>query len=179
MRNRHGWTMIELLLVLTILALLLGAALPGFSRARERADLRLTAIRFGEDLRRAFVLAIARDRRVVFCPLADPGAEHCGSGSAFDHGWLAFFDEDADRERSPSEPILLRNGPTFQHLRIRSSEGRPRVVIQPDGGNRGTNATFLVCGRHGVATATSVVLSNDGRIRYARPSATQVAERCR
>ncbi len=53
------------------------------------------------------------------------------------------------------------------------------MVIQPDGGNRGTNATFLVCGRLGVATATSVVLSNDGRIRYAQPSPVQVAERCR
>jgi type IV fimbrial biogenesis protein FimT len=171
--------MIEIVLVITILALLLAAALPGFSRARERADLRLSAVSFGEDLRRAFVLAIARDQRVVFCPLADPGAEHCGSGSAFDHGWLAFYDEDGDRERSPSEPILLRNAPSSPHLRIRSSEGRPRVVIQPDGGNRGTNATFLVCGRLGVATATSVVLSNDGRIRYAQPSPVQVAERCR
>lgn len=174
----NGWSLIETALALATIALITGIALPAWSRARERAELRLTAAAFGEDLRRAFVVAIARGQRVVLCPLANGAAEGCAGGAVFDHGWLAFLDFDGDRERSPFEPLLIRNGPPSAGIRIRSSEGRPRVVIQPDGGNRGTNATFVVCGRHGASTAFSVVLSNDGRIRYDRPTRAQVTERC-
>lgn len=178
MDRDRGRTLIELLLALALVGLLAGVGLPLLGRGSEAARLRLAAASFGEELRRSFVHAIVRSQRVVLCPAGAGEPARCGEGRDFGTGWLAFVDADRDRERAPDETLLWRAGPATGGIRILSNEGRPRIVIQPDGGNRGTNATFVLCGRHGWRTARSVVLSNDGRIRHDRPSPQQFAERC-
>ncbi len=179
MKGSAGYTLIELALAMVVLFVLAAIALPAWTIAREAAALRLAATSLSEDLRRAFVHAILRSERVVLCPRAAGQEARCAGEPSFERGWIAFVDADGDRERASGETLLIERAPPPGDFRVRSSEGRLRVVIQPDGGNRGTNATFVFCGRHGMRSAHAVVLSNDGRVRLARPSAGQVTARCR
>lgn len=178
MKESAGYTLIELATVIALLFVLAAIALPAWSGAREAAALRLAATSFSEDLRRAFVHAILRSERVVLCPRATGQEARCAGEPSFERGWIVFVDADGDRERATGEALLIERAPPRGDFRIRSSEGRPRVVIQPDGGNRGTNLTLVFCGRHGMRSAQAVVLSNDGRVRLARPNAGQVTARC-
>ena len=55
-------------------------------------------------------------------------------------------------------------------MHLRSTAGRTRLVFQPNGGNAGSNVTFTLCDGRGAATATTLVLANDGRLRAGTPT---------
>jgi type IV fimbrial biogenesis protein FimT len=61
---------------------------------------------------------------------------------------------------------------------MRSTEGRKRIVFQAHGGNAGSNVTFTLCDGRGPAKAQTLVLNNQGRMRYGTPSAEAIALTC-
>ena len=103
MRSR-GYTLLELLVTVTLVALLLGLGVPGL---RELAlDARRTA-----DVN-AFVSAIhlarsessKRAQPVVLCHTAD-GIVCAGASEPYDLGWMVFVDADED---SPPRRLIQR-----------------------------------------------------------------------
>ncbi len=102
--QRAGYTMVELLCALAIVAVLLGLALPEMSRMLASYRLRAAA----SDLYGAIDLtrsqAIARGSRVQLVPL-DP------RGLNWSSGWVVFIDTDADRRPGPGEEVIASHGP--------------------------------------------------------------------
>jgi type IV fimbrial biogenesis protein FimT len=50
-------------------------------------------------------------------------------------------------------------------------------VVQPNGGNAGSNVTFTLCDGRGADQATTLVLANNGRLRSGTPTA-DAAQAC-
>lgn len=172
-----GFTLTQTLVVAAILAVLLTIALPSLKRAIASVHAASARGEMIESLMAASRLALAVQRHVILCPSYD-GAACTTDSSDWSNGWLAYLDENGNREQDSTEPIILSKPSLTGGTRLLSSTGRTRLVFQPRGDNAGSNVTFTLCNRDGAIRPTTLVLANSGRWRSATPSpeATQACE---
>jgi len=172
----QGFTLIELLVALAVAGLIFGIALPGLSGALEGA--RATDAKAG--LLTSATVAISRasatGRRTVLCPSADGSI--CDTHPDWSQGWIVFVDRDGNREREPDETLVYRQPRLGGKVRLRSTEGRTRIVFQGSTSNAGSNVTFTLCDGRGPARAEAIVLNNQGRLRYGTPTESGLAATC-
>lgn len=159
-----GFTLLELMVTLTIAALLLTAGVPSLQQFTQRQHMKAAVGSLHNDLLLARSEAVVRNLEVVVCPGAPPGG--CTDDSDWSRGWIVFGDENGDRRRQASETVL-RHGQGFEHLRISSSSGRSSLRFFPDGSAPGSNGSIALCGAGGPPQAWRLVVSNVGRIRPA------------
>lgn len=175
-RQTHGFTLIEILVAVAAAAILIGIAVPTMGNAFEAAR--------NADARSALLTSVVAavnratmtGRRTVLCPSTDGLA--CLDSSDWSGGWIAFVDTDGDRERGADESLVTHQPALRGLVRLRSSEGRKRIVFQPSGGNAGSNVTFTLCDGRGPAKAQTLVLNNQGGMRYGTPGPDAIARTC-
>jgi type IV fimbrial biogenesis protein FimT len=176
MKSQHGLTLIELLIAMSIAAILFGIAAPALSGAI--ASGRAAGVR--ADLLASLATAGTRSgtsgTRVVLCPTID--AENCSDDTDWSQGWLVFMDPNANRELDGGERLLHLQPPLPGHVHLRSTEGRTRIVYQANGVNVGSNVTFTLCDGRGPSRAISLVIANFGRLRDGIPGPEAVAATC-
>lgn len=164
----RGFTLLDMLIAVIILALVLGIAIPGVTHAvaRVRAVSARTALTAAliDAQRNATVLG----RQVVVCAGNDSG---CSGGTDWSEGWIVFIDDDYDRQRGPVERVVRRESRLPRGVGLRGTVGRSRVVYLPNGSNAGSNATFTLCDRRGPQDAERLILANGGRLRRDRAEA--------
>jgi type IV fimbrial biogenesis protein FimT len=166
----YGFSLIEQIMVLVIVAILTGVALPPLQHLLTQNQLRVAQTDFIAALRHARGMAITRGRRSLFCP--SPDGQHCSNDTRWDHGWLLGHDANGDHQPD-GEPSYI--GAAYSvRLNITSSSGRRYVRFRPDGSASGSNITLLFC-ESGGNTTLSVVVSNSGRIRGAKATPAQAA----
>jgi type IV fimbrial biogenesis protein FimT len=88
--NLSGFTLIEALVVLSIIAILLAIAMPSFRDFAAARAVNAQISDFAGSLRLARTEAIKRGRPVVMCRTNDPqaAAPSCNSGADWQNGWL-------------------------------------------------------------------------------------------
>lgn len=170
--SQRGFTLLDLLIAMTIACILFGIAIPAYQNTvariqagSARSDLTTTLF---DALRHATVLG----QEIVVCPAS---AGQCIGGRDWSEGWIAFIDRDGDRLRGPGEQLIRRKSALPERIRLLGSAGRPRIVFQPNGGNGGSNITFTLCDRRGPRDALALILSNGGRLRSDRPTPAAAA----
>ncbi len=114
-----GFTLLELLVVITIIGLIYALLPAGIFGGREGVELRATARQVAEDLRRARGQAIAGNREVAF--LLDLEARRFGIPG---RGALAELPEGVEAE------VLTAN-------EVQSDVGQARIQFFPDGSSTG------------------------------------------
>ena len=164
MRHRHrGYSLYELLLTTTIIALLLFAGFPTFSAltARQLQSIEINALFHAIYLARKE--SIMRRRVVSICPSRD--GQNCGQGEDWSSGWLMF--ENKDRDTPPhvdaGEPVLQWHrvaGQVIVKANRRAFTLRSTVL-------RATNGTLIVCDRQNRVPAKGLIVSYTGRPRVA------------
>jgi type IV fimbrial biogenesis protein FimT len=171
--TQRGITMIELLIAISIVAILAGVAMPALSGAMEAS--RSSSARAA--LLGSYVAAVdsatMSGSRAVLCPSSDGNA--CLADPDWSGGWIVFLDSDGDREHQAGEPIVAQHAALAGKVRLRSTVGRTRIVIQPSGGNAGSNVTYTLCDGRGAAKAETLVLSNRGFLHAGVPTAAAIA----
>ena len=162
MRDTAGFTLWELLCTLSVVAILLGLAVPSFRAfvldARRTAD--VNAFVLAVQLARSE--AIKRGETVVLCQTFD--GLRCGNdGLGYGSGWLVFADEDQTRppQRADAEPLLYAYRPTLIGTIVGNREYFDFRPIQ----RRSTNGTLVFCDQRGAAAARTVIVSYTGRPR--------------
>jgi type IV fimbrial biogenesis protein FimT len=126
----RGFTLVELLVTLAVLAIVVVAGVPGFESVVNGNRLAAAANETIAALQTARIEAIRRNRRVAVCASADANAgasATCGAGAA--DGWLVFVDNDRDGSFGAGD-LLLRSSTLDGALGI---GGTGTVVYRSDG----------------------------------------------
>ena len=121
MSDSKGFTLIELMVVLTITAVLATLAAPSFTRLIQSNTISSSVNTFLADIRFARSEAIRLGGAVVLCRSDNPEAASptCGTGSGpggngWVSGWIIFQDLDNDGNKdnsSPIDPVLRVQAP--------------------------------------------------------------------
>jgi type IV fimbrial biogenesis protein FimT len=176
MRLKHrGFTLIEATISLAVAGIVMGIAVPSVTSATEAAHSGAAKAKLLATLNRAIGHAAATGVEVVLCPGDIAGG--CRPSPDWSGGWIAFADLDGNRQHAATETLLVDEAALGGKTHLRSTEGRTRLVFQPNGGNAGSNVTFTLCDGRGADQATTLVLANNGRLRAGTPTA-EAAQAC-
>ena len=162
-----GFTLIEAAIALAVGAILLGTAIPAWTGALASAHSSSTKAVLLESLTRSISHAALAGSDVVLCPGDRNG---CRETSDWSDGWIAYADIDGNRQHDANETLLQVAPALSGNVHLRTTAGRTHLVIQPNGGNAGSNVTFTLCDGRGPTMATTLVLANDGRLRSGKPT---------
>ena len=158
-RLAHGFTWAELLVVMALLAVVLGLAIPPLSDAVARHRLRTAREALLTSLQGARAMAIRRSHTVTVCPSRDGQA--CVPGDDWSLGWISI-----DMHQGT---LSDRYAPLEERIAAARVAGHGRIVFQPSGTSGGSNQRITLCLRRKASTALTLVVSNAGRARRDAP----------
>lgn len=158
-RKQAGVTMIELLIALTIAAILAAMAAPSFNDFITNTRLTSTMSQLTSDLNRARSEAIKRNQRVLVCIRNGTGTD-CGTGANWQNGWLVCYDTD---QNNACDPTSTSNpNPIVVHPAIHTNftlTGSAAFIRFNPNGTGGPGSLTLVSGTKS-RTANIVVTGN-------------------
>lgn len=141
----EGFTLIEQLVTLAVLAIVLALAIPAFSRLLASIRLSAAANELLSSLHLARSEAIRRGERVTLCP-APPDKTDC-TGKAWHEGWIMFVDRILSGQTprlDPGDELLFRGGPSGRSITIQGNGPLASYVsFVPSGLSRQLNGGFL------------------------------------
>lgn len=175
-QRMRGVTLIEVLMGLGIVVVLFGLAVPAISGAAEATHAMQVRTALMASYQAGLTGAALANSRTTLCPSND-GAS-CMPGTDWSHGWIAFVDRNADRERQAGEAVLYRQDALPGKVHLHSTEGHTRIELQADGSVAGSNVTFTLCDGRGPGRAESLILSNKSTLRVDAATPQAVADTC-
>jgi len=158
----RGFTVLELMVTLSIAGILLAAGIPSFQAFSRQQQMKAAVATLQNDLMMARSEAVHLGIRVVACP--GTPEDGCSGSAVWNPGWIVFADANADRQRQQTEPVI-RHGMEIENMRILGSAGRADIRFFTDGSAPGSNGSITFCGPGGPAQARKLIISNLGRIR--------------
>lgn len=161
-RRIAGFTLIETLVTVVILAIVMSLGAPALGRMLALQRGNAAAHQLGHDLARARASALMRRQPVIVCPLG--AGNRCQPGTDWSHGWIVFMDHGHGHPPDNDADVLRvhqSQGASGHGLSIGANRGQLR--FRRDGTSPGTNLTFNICIDAWVVRQQ--VVSNTGRAR--------------
>ena len=176
-RRLRGFTLVELLITVAVLAILTTMAVPAFTDVYNASRLSGQTNELVSALHVARSEAVRRNGNVVFCRSDEQGSG-CIEGEGTWSGWLVFDDANGDSGFDSGEELIQR-GSIRSPLRVQSNFG-DRLRFRSDGRARNSSATTLVSGSLRVCLETTlppenirdIVLIAGGKISLSRSDGT-------
>ncbi len=158
-----GFTLIELMVAVAVVAILSAVAAPSFSAMMVRAGIRSASSDLGADLNVARAEAIRVGGRVSICPRTSPTATTCGSD--WSQGWLVFREAGTTGIGTfgGSDRLLREHGAIHADLTLVRTVGdgaitfTPSGALQPDGGLMTARLELRAPGQKGRDLEVSVI----------------------
>ncbi len=145
---QRGFTIIELMMALLVLALLISVAVPSFGSFINNNRITSQANNFHAAILYARSEAVKRNRDVFMCWSGNPAAASpCGSsGTGWADGWVMFADEDEDGAYDANELIRSHDGITGgASLTETGGGGLASFSYSSDGRISSSAASFKFC----------------------------------
>ena len=158
-----GFGLIDAMLALLVIGLVFGIALPAWNGFVSRSHATAARAALSASLFDAMRESSLGYHSAVVCP---DGGGVCAGGTDWSVGWIAFVDRDGNRQRSIGEPLIGRQPPLPDDVRLIGLAGRQRIAWTR-AGSVGSNTSFTLCDRRGPLQAQRLILSNGGRLRIA------------
>ena len=171
-----GFTLIEIMIAVAVLAVLLAIALPSYSSAVHRADSNKLLTALVGSITQARGAAMNYDSDALLCPSHD-GAS-CSGATEWHYGWLVGVDRNGDNSIGAGEMVIAKQDAFVERVHMLSTSGRTRLQFQPYGSNAGSNVTFTLCDARGASGATAYVLNNNGHFKEVDTKPANVAAAC-
>ncbi|RBP70377.1 GspH/FimT family protein [Marinobacter nauticus] len=158
--NRHcGLSLLELIIAISILAILLSISAPSLSNIISKSELSATtdliratvALTRGEAIKRGHRVAACLGGNALQCNPADPRS-------------LIVFN-DSDRSSNPTHQRDIIRILRIDVEKVKVSYNRPLLAFSATGTSAGTNGTFTICHRN--RQGRMLVISTLGRVREA------------
>ena len=167
--NRHsgdGFTLVELLLVLSIMSILFSLSLPNFQAMHAQRQADVVIKKLSEAIQLARMSAIRTGKLVILCR-SDRGVECSGQ---WHDGIIVFSDGNGDRKINQDD--VLQRFFTFPgiggSLRWRAFQNRQYLQITSQGFTRYQKGIFTYCPNDGDASlARQLIINRTARIRFA------------
>jgi len=158
MLKRKGFSLIELLVALAILAIALSIAAPGFGRLLEAHRLQVATQELHGALNQARTTAVLSGQPISIAALDGNWA----------HGWILFVDRNNNGVREPSERLLSTHAALAHISVIPDSTSRRYVHYTPGGysiqpGGAFHSGHFVLC--TSTQSSARIVINRAGRIR--------------
>ena len=163
--NQKAFTLIELLITLSLALILSGMALPSFNELLENSKLMTQVDDLAKTLRASRTTAIYENSKVTICPTND--SHTCISD--WSAGYMSFVDKNGDRNLNDDEEILTiyTNKNNKASLNWRAFGFRKSIQWLETGITNHQNGTFYFC--HEDATKSrALIITKAGRIRYSK-----------
>jgi len=165
MRRNCGFSLIELIVTITIFAILLAIALPAWSAYVANNKLKLTRDGLASSIDNARQMALADDNNVTLCPFSATGSTSCGT--SWSSGWIVF------EQTTASGNVLIQSTPAPSNTQITVTPVNAAVTSftfnpKPPFLNQATD--FRLCDARGASSAMSLSVQLTG---YAQTGQTQ------
>lgn len=173
MLRPSGFTLLELLAPMAVVAVLLALAVPAFTTLVLEARLTAAVNRVVHGMHVARHEALKSGADVVLC--RSPSGRQCTHTGGWDGGLIVFVNRDRDDPPrvDAGEPIL-QSERAFPLTAVLAN--RQAFVFRP--WSRSVNGTLTFCDRRGAARARAVVVSYTGRPRAVSAAAANGALNC-
>jgi type IV fimbrial biogenesis protein FimT len=161
----RGFTLIELAITLTVIAVLSALAAPSFKSIIQNKRMTTQYNELLASLMLSRSEAINRAQRVTACQ-STTGNSCGGTATSWHTGWVVFVDNDQDDviDAGTDEIIqvhsALSGGNTLTFARTRVSYGSDALAIAA------SNGTFTLCDNRGDTNSKGLVVSITGQVRH-------------
>lgn len=118
-RAHSGFTLVELLVVVSMIAVLLTIAVPSMGAMLHAQKATSLTHTFLASLHLARSEAIKRSGRAVLCKSADK--LQCSSTGGWEQGWIVFHDANNNAQRESDELLVQQQGAAAAGLRLRGN----------------------------------------------------------
>lgn len=159
----QGITLLEVLVTLSVVAILATVGLPAFSALHARHARDSAAERLANDIRTARSEAIKRQRRVIICNSVDLQTCSVPGNTDWSTGWIVFQDSNASGTLDPGEQVILTTGAPAGIRGMRPNAQIRRLVFLPNGLMAAGMGTFSVIPAQG--STRRLTISRIGRVR--------------
>ena len=172
-KSNQGFTILELLVVLTIASILLGIAIPSFQSTVKRNSVQSHQNDLSSMVAIARSEAVGRSEVVTICGSAN--LTSCSNSSDWSTGWIVFVDDGVGGGTASDG---IRNG-TEEIVKVYKYQGTNSLVVKDSAGNgfnaisfnsrgavvQGLKATLRICdGSADVNYARAFLLEKTGRV---------------
>jgi type IV fimbrial biogenesis protein FimT len=118
-RKHQGWSLVESMVVLTIVAVMLAWGVPSFLTVIQQTRLSAATHDFTTSMALARSEAIKRNARVVMCVAASESA--CSPSGPWSQGWLLFQDVNSNGALDDTEQVIAYQQPLHAGLLIKGN----------------------------------------------------------
>lgn len=162
MTQDRGFSLVELLVAVTLLAVLTGLAVPAFHDLLQRNRVTAHVNLLFTHIQLARIRAVMDAVTVVICPTQD-GITCVADNTVWSQGWMVFKDRNYGHPPilDPDDQLLIVHQGDALATSVRSSLNHIRY--SPSG--YASNGTFTVCGPAGVRAARAIIINIVGRAR--------------
>lgn len=184
MRKMHGFTLVELMITITVFALMLAIGVPSFQSTIMNNRMTSQINAFVTALNQARSEAVKQNQRVTVCVSTD-GSTCAGAGvNNWESGWIVFVDRNTDgiiddgndcANNATDDCVLSVHAPLNGNTTMRS--GNNAVSYTGSGASNGTR-TFTMCDSRGGSHSRAIIVSLSGRPRISETEADGSALSC-
>ncbi len=160
--NRQGFTVIELIVSLSISAIILTMGVPGFQTIVQNNRMTTDLNHLVTDLHLARIEAIKRGDDVTIC-IRNSESTDCNNTNAWEQGWIIFSDPNRNGVVDTDEEIIRVNPELNPSITLMYRKNR--VTFTSQGFAYGFAGSFVISDVRGAAYTKKRVISNTGRIR--------------